>query len=114
MIRKVLVYVCVITLAPIFGTPEISVAAKVEKISITYVKLPLNVPAILAKRLGLFEKEFGPSGISIERPELTAGPRQTEAMAAGSVQFASVLSSEIRQTCYTSRLRPWYGSTGSR
>ena len=80
--------------ALIIGSSEIPAAAKVDKISITYVKLPLNVPAILAKRLGLFEKEFGPNGISIERPELTAGPRQTEAMAAGSVQFASVLSSD--------------------
>ena len=94
MMRKWIVCFCVVVMALIFGTSGIRAAAKVDKISITYVKLPLNVPAILAKRLGLFEKEFGPNGISIERPELTAGPRQTEAMAAGSVQFASVLSSD--------------------
>jgi len=94
MKRKWIVCVCLIGIVFIFGSSKVSAAAKVNKISITYVKLPLNVPAILAKRLGLFEKEFGPDGISIDRPELTAGPRQTEAMAAGSVQFASVLSTD--------------------
>ncbi len=69
-------------------------AAKVDRIAITYVKLPLNVPAVLAKRLNLFEKEFGRDGIAIQRPELTAGPQQTEAIAAGAVQFASVLGGD--------------------
>lgn len=78
----------------VLGPSPAESAAKVDKISITYVKMPLNAPAIIAKRLGLFEKEFGPEGIIIERPELTAGPKQTQALAAGSVQFASVLSSD--------------------
>jgi sulfonate transport system substrate-binding protein len=86
--------VIVIGLFLVPGPSPVDAAAKADKISITYVKLPLNVPAILAKRLGLFEKEFGPDGITIQRPELTAGPQQTEALAAGSVQFASVLSSD--------------------
>jgi len=94
MKRKWFFCLCVVAMASAFWAPDVPAAARVDKISITYVKLPLNVPAILAKRLGLFEKEFGPSGIAIERPELTAGPRQTEALAAGSVQFASVLSSD--------------------
>jgi sulfonate transport system substrate-binding protein len=86
--------VIVVGLILLLGPSPVDAAAKVDKISITYVKLPLNAPAILAKRLGLFEKEFGPDGITIQRPELTAGPQQTEALAAGSVQFASVLSSD--------------------
>jgi len=94
MKSKITVCFCVVAVALIHGAFEVSAASKVDKISITYVKLPLNVPAMVAKRLGLFEKEFGPDGIAIERPELTAGPKQTEAMAAGSVQFASVLSSD--------------------
>jgi sulfonate transport system substrate-binding protein len=87
-------YIIVIVLILVFGPSHVDAAAKIDKISITYVKLPLNVPAILAKRLGLFEKEFGPDSITIQRPELTAGPQQTQALAAGSVQFASVLSSD--------------------
>ncbi|MGE4299300.1 MAG: ABC transporter substrate-binding protein [Desulfovibrionaceae bacterium] len=68
-------------------------AAAVKEIGITYVKFPLNVPAIVACKKGLYEKEFGPDGITVTHPELTAGPKQTQALAAGSVQFASVLSS---------------------
>lgn len=92
--KKVIICICGVGIAFIFGTLGILSAPKVSKITITYVKLPLNVPAIAAKKLGLFEKEFGPDGISIDRPELTAGPKQTEAIASGSVQFASVLSSD--------------------
>jgi sulfonate transport system substrate-binding protein len=94
--KKIIICLSVIVIG-LFLVPSpspVDAAAKADKISITYVKLPLNVPAILAKRLGLFEKEFGPDGITIQRPELTAGPQQTEALAAGSVQFASVLSSD--------------------
>lgn len=61
---------------------------KPNVISITYVKAPLNVPSILEKRLGLFDKEFGPDNIKIELPEITVGPKQTEAIAAGAVDFA--------------------------
>lgn len=67
-------------------------AEPVKEIGITYVKFPLNAPAIVAYKQGLFEKEFKPDGITITHPELTAGPKQTQALAAGSVQFASVLS----------------------
>lgn len=75
------------------GCPAFSASAeKVDEINITYVKYPLNVPAIVAYKTGMYEKEFGPDGITISHPELTAGPKQTQALAAGSVQFASVLS----------------------
>jgi sulfonate transport system substrate-binding protein len=94
--KKIFVYLSVVIVGLVFvpGPSTVDAAAKIEKVSITYVKMPLNAPAILAKRLGLFEKEFGPDGIAIQRPELTAGPQQTQALASGSVQFASVLSSD--------------------
>ncbi len=78
----------------IAGTVLPSFAAQskdVKEIGITYVKFPLNVPAIIAYKNNMFENEFKPDGITITRPELTSGPKQTQAMAAGSVQFASVL-----------------------
>jgi sulfonate transport system substrate-binding protein len=78
----------------VFAPPSAYSVTKAEKIAITYVKLPLNAPAILVKRLGLLEKEFGPDGITIQRPEFIAGPHQTQAMAAGSVQITSVLGSD--------------------
>jgi sulfonate transport system substrate-binding protein len=92
MVRKFLICVSVVlVLVSVLAPPSMS-AAKVEKIAVTYVKLPLNVPTIITKRLGLLEKEFAPDKITIQLPELTAGPQQTEAIAAGSVQVASVLS----------------------
>jgi sulfonate transport system substrate-binding protein len=77
-----------------FVPPSAYSVTKADKIAITYVKLPLNAPAILVKRLGLLEKEFGPDGITIQRAEFIAGPHQTQAMAAGSVQITSVLGSD--------------------
>lgn len=66
-------------------------ADKVGTINITYVKSPLNVPSIVEKKMGLFEQEFKKDGINIGFPELNAGPKQTEAMAGGSVDFAHCL-----------------------
>ncbi len=64
---------------------------KEKELAVTYVKAPLNVPSILEKRLGIFEKAFAPEGVTVVYPELMAGPQQTQAMAAGSVQIAHCL-----------------------
>ena len=68
---------------------DISAAADIKELNITYVKSPLNIPSIVQKRMELFEKEFGPAGIAVGHPEITAGSKQTQAMAAGSVDFAN-------------------------
>jgi len=65
--------------------------AKVDKINISYVKLPLNVPSIVEKQKKLFEDEFGKDGTQIVYSDITAGPKMTEAMAAGSLDFANAL-----------------------
>ena len=62
-----------------------------KTVNITYVKSPLNIPSILEKQQKLFEQEFGKNGIGVGLPEITVGPKQTEAMAAGSVDFAHCL-----------------------
>jgi sulfonate transport system substrate-binding protein len=67
------------------------VQEKPKSINITYVKAPLNVPSILEKRMGLFEKEFGKDSIDIQYSDIMAGPKQMEAMAAGSIDFAHCL-----------------------
>ena len=56
---------------------------KVENINLTYVKSPLNIPSILEKNLKMFDKEFEKDGIKINFYELTTGPEQTNALAAG-------------------------------
>lgn len=73
------------------GNPRTTLPEKPKAINITYVKAPLNVPSIVEKKMGVFEKEFGKDNIAITFPEITAGPKQTEAMAAGAVDFAHCL-----------------------
>lgn len=73
------------------AAPPAPATQKPKSISITYVKAPLNVPSIIEKKLGTFEKEFAKNNISVTFPEITVGSKQTEAMAAGSLDFAHCL-----------------------
>ncbi|HWQ62587.1 MAG TPA: NrtA/SsuA/CpmA family ABC transporter substrate-binding protein, partial [Negativicutes bacterium] len=71
--------------------PKEKTVQKVDTINISYVKLPLNVPSIVEKKLGLFEKEFGRDNIKVVFPEILEGPKMTEALAAGSLDFCNAL-----------------------
>lgn len=62
-----------------------------EKLGITYVKAPLNVPSIVAKYNQMFEKGY--PGVDLSFPEITEGPKQTAALAAGDIGIASCLGS---------------------
>ena len=62
-----------------------------KAISLTYVKAPLNIPSILEKKQAVFEKEFEKDKIAVQYSEITVGSKQTEAMAAGSLDFAHAL-----------------------
>ncbi len=64
---------------------------QVEEINISYVKLPLNVPSIIEKNKNLFEEEFSEDNITINYPEITQGPKMTEAIAGGSLDFCNAL-----------------------
>jgi len=76
----------------LFSFPVSTFAAQeLEKLNISYVKLPLNVPSIVEKEKKLFEKEFNPDGIEIEFPEITQGSKMTQAVAAGSLDFCNAL-----------------------
>ncbi|HHW91961.1 MAG TPA: aliphatic sulfonate ABC transporter substrate-binding protein [Firmicutes bacterium] len=68
-----------------------STAEKPAEINISYVKLPLNVPTIVEKKLNLFEKEFAKDGIQVVSPEITEGSKMTAALAAGSLDFCNAL-----------------------
>lgn len=59
----------------------------VDKIGVTYVKSPLNVPSIVEKKKGIFAKAFEEYGLPVEYSNLTAGPEQTQALASGDIQF---------------------------
>ena len=61
------------------------------KLAVTYVKAPLNVPSIVAKYNKTFEAAY--PGVALTFPELTEGPKQTAALAAGEIGIASCLGS---------------------
>lgn len=86
--RKILL----VTVLAIVMSATLALAADYpDKLGITYVKAPLNVPSIVAKHNKMFEKAF--TGVSLTFPELTEGPKQTAAMAADEIGFASCLGS---------------------
>ena len=67
-----------------------ALAAKpLEKFAVTYVKAPLNVPSIVERTRRVFEKHF--FGLPIEYSELTAGPEQTQALAAGDIHILNAV-----------------------
>ncbi|WP_449240414.1 NrtA/SsuA/CpmA family ABC transporter substrate-binding protein [Desulfoscipio gibsoniae] len=74
------------------GSPEQGTGSReVKNINISYVKLPLNIPSIIEKKTNLFEEEFQKDGINVTFPEITEGPKMTEALASGSLDFCNAL-----------------------
>ncbi|HWR42402.1 NrtA/SsuA/CpmA family ABC transporter substrate-binding protein [Sporomusa sp.] len=71
--------------------PSQPTVKKLDTINISYVKLPLNVPSIVEKKLELFEKEFSKDNITVSFPEITEGPKMTAALASGSLNFCNAL-----------------------
>lgn len=63
----------------------------VDKIAVTYVKSPLNVPSIVEKDKGFFSKAFEEYNLPVEYSELTTGPEQTQALASGDIQFLNAV-----------------------
>ena len=62
-------------------------AKKVDKVSITYVQAPLNVPSIVEKANQSFEKKFKEKGIEATYSTITSGADQTATLASGDIQF---------------------------
>jgi len=95
-IGKILVFGLLVTILTVGCSGPKSVEkqagpVKVDEINISYVKLPLNVPSIVEKKMGLFEREFGKDNIKVTFPEILQGPKMTEAMASGALDFANAL-----------------------
>ncbi|SIQ48492.1 NitT/TauT family transport system substrate-binding protein/sulfonate transport system substrate-binding protein [Alkalispirochaeta americana] len=64
-----------------------------SEINVSYVTSPFNLPIIIMREKGLLEEEFAPQGITINWHEITSGAHQATAMAAGSLDIASVINS---------------------
>ena len=63
-----------------------SEAPRVDKVAVTYVTAPLNVPSITERETGAFADAFG-DGVDVTYSEITSGPEQTAALASGDIQF---------------------------
>jgi NitT/TauT family transport system substrate-binding protein/sulfonate transport system substrate-binding protein len=66
---------------------------QLNEINISYVRSPFNLPLIIMKEKGMAEKAFGEKGIKVNYYEITSGAKQSEAIAAGSLDIASVINS---------------------
>ena len=71
--------------------PEKKAAASLKELKVTYVKQPLNIPSIVDKANQTIVKGFEKDGTKVTFPEISSGAKQTEALAAGSLDIASCL-----------------------
>ena len=58
-----------------------------DKLALTYVTSPLNVPTIIERDQNIFADAFRDMGISLEYAEINSGADQTQALASGDVQI---------------------------
>lgn len=58
-----------------------------DKLTLTYVTSPLNVPTIIERDQNIFEDAFEDIGISLEYAQINSGADQTQALASGDVQI---------------------------
>ncbi|HWL58264.1 MAG TPA: NrtA/SsuA/CpmA family ABC transporter substrate-binding protein [Paracoccus sp. (in: a-proteobacteria)] len=65
--------------------------ADTKKVAISYVTSPFNVPSIVMRKKGFLDEAFAAKGVTLTHPEITSGAAQTQAIAAGELQIASVL-----------------------
>lgn len=75
-------------------------AGEKTELNLTYVKSPLNAPAIIAYQQDLFTQAFAEDGITVKWSEINSGTQQTEAMAAGSIDIATVLGNTSAVLAY--------------
>lgn len=92
-LRKTLVCITAmaLTMGIMAGCGNKDVKSTVSEINLTYVKSPLNVPSIIQKEDDLFGKEFAKDNIKVNFHEITSGPDQTQALAAGELDFLHAL-----------------------
>lgn len=66
-------------------------ATALKELKITYVKSPLNIPSIIDKNIQTVSNEFAKTDTKVSFPEINSGAKQTEALAAGSLDICSAL-----------------------
>ena len=66
-------------------------APTVDKVVMTYVSSPLNVPSVIEKEQGQFAAAFEELGLGFEYSDLTSGSDQTTALASGDIQILNAV-----------------------
>lgn len=91
--KKIIAGIAVLTLmmGAMAGCAAKGSKADISKLNVTYVKAPLNVPSIIQKKDDLFGKEFSKDNITVNFHEITSGPDQTAALAAGELDVLHAL-----------------------
>ncbi|MGO0905864.1 ABC transporter substrate-binding protein [Clostridioides difficile] len=92
-LKKLLIGMTILTLTTVSlaGCAKKNDGENISEINLTYVKSPLNVPSIIQKQDDLFGKEFKKDNIAVNFHEITTGPEQTQALAAGEIDFLHAL-----------------------
>ncbi|WP_320172505.1 aliphatic sulfonate ABC transporter substrate-binding protein [Maridesulfovibrio sp.] len=67
-------------------------AQPINAINVSYVKSPFNLQIMVMKSMGMLEKEFSGDNIAINWHEINSGAKQSQALAAGSLDIASVIN----------------------
>lgn len=62
-----------------------------DKIVMTYVSAPLNVPSILDQKQGTYKDAFAGKGIAVEYSDLTSGADQIAALESGDIQILNAV-----------------------
>ena len=63
-----------------------------KEINIAYVKAPFNLQNMVMKDQNLLEKAFEKHGTKVKWHTITSGAKQTQAMAAGALDFSAVMN----------------------
>lgn len=75
------------------GSNNNAVSAQQQELTITYVTSPFNVPSIVMQKKGFLAEKLAPLNVMVNSVEITSGAKQTQAMAAGKIDIATVLGS---------------------
>jgi NitT/TauT family transport system substrate-binding protein/sulfonate transport system substrate-binding protein len=63
------------------------------EINVSYVESPFNIQIMVMKERGMLEKAFAEKNIAVKWRDINSGAEQAQAMAAGSLDIASVINS---------------------
>lgn len=87
MIKSVMLFASLISL------PLSVVAQDEQTLNITYVTSPFNMPSIVMREKGFLDEAMAPYNVKVNNAVINSGAQQTQAMAAGKIDIASVLGS---------------------